>query len=144
MPAEYLHNRDLSGTSSDITNNKRDYYLVAIEARDAENGLFSESLDEETRNNTIVIFIGDNGTPSSVIDTSTYSKIHAKDSLYQGGIATPFIVSGQGVTRLNERESALVTATDLYATIAEVLKLYLLMELMMAESIATPLINLMR
>ncbi|NQZ28424.1 MAG: YHYH protein [Colwellia sp.] len=120
LPPQSLHNRSLSGTSSDITNNKRDYYLAAIEAMDAEIGRLLASLDEETLNNTIVIFIGDNGTPSSVIDTSTYSKTHAKCSLYQGGIATPFIVSGQGVTRLNERESALVTATDLYATIAEI------------------------
>ena len=120
LPPQSLHNRSLSGTSSDITNNKRDYYLAAIEAMDAEIGRLLASLDEETRNNTIVIFIGDNGTPSSVIDTSAYSKIHAKGSLYQGGIATPFIVSGQGVTRLNERESALITATDLYATIAEI------------------------
>ena len=120
LPPQSLHNRSLSGTSSDITNNKRDYYLAAIEAMDAEIGRLLASLDEETLNNTIVIFIGDNGTPSSVIDTSTYSKTHAKGSLYQGGIATPFIVSGQGVTRLNERESALVTATDLYATIAEI------------------------
>ncbi|KGJ89705.1 YHYH protein [Colwellia psychrerythraea] len=120
LPPAALHSRDLSGTSSDITDNKRDYYLSAIEAMDAEIGRLLDSLDEETRNNTIVIFIGDNGTPSSVIDTSTYSKTHAKGSLYQGGIATPFIVSGQGVTRINERESALITATDLYATIAEI------------------------
>ena len=120
LPPESLHSRDLSGTSTDITNNKRDYYLAAIEAMDAEIGRLLASLDEETRNNTIIIYLGDNGTPANVIDASSYSKTHAKGSLYQGGIATPFIVSGQGVTRLNERESALVTATDLYATIAEI------------------------
>ncbi|PKG37460.1 YHYH protein, partial [Psychromonas sp. Urea-02u-13] len=120
LPPESLHSRSLSGTSSDITDNKRDYYLAAIEAMDTEIGRLLSSLDEETRNNTIIIYIGDNGTPANVIDASTYSQTHSKGSLYQGGIATPFIVSGQGVTRLNERESALVTATDLYATIAEV------------------------
>lgn len=120
LPPESLHERDLSDSESDIDNNKRAYYLAAIEAMDAEIGKLLNSMDDETRNNTIIIFIGDNGTPSGVIDNLTYSNSHAKGSLYQGGIATPFVISGKGVTRINERESALVTATDLYATIAEI------------------------
>lgn len=120
LPPESLHNRDLSGSEVDIQNNKRDYYLAAIEAMDTEIGRLLNSLDDVTRSNTIIIYIGDNGTPSVVIDNSIYSNSHAKGSLYQGGVATPFVVSGKGVSRINERESALVTATDLYATIAEI------------------------
>ena len=120
LPPESLHNRDLSGETTDINNNKREYYLAAIEAMDTEIGRLLETLGEETRKNTLVIFIGDNGTPKAVIDTRIYNVSHGKGTLYQGGIATPFIVSGQGVTRINARESALVTATDLYATIAQV------------------------
>jgi arylsulfatase A-like enzyme len=120
LPPESLHERNLSGSESDINNNKRAYYLAAIEAMDAEIGRLLNSLDDEVRDNTIIIFIGDNGTPAGVVDNSIYSNSHAKGSLYQGGIATPFIMSGKGVTRVNERESALITATDLYATIAEI------------------------
>lgn len=120
LPPSDLHNRDLPGTESDIENNTRDYYLAAIEAMDAEIGRLLNALDEETRNNTIVIFIGDNGTPKSLVDTNAYDTSHGKGTLYQGGVATPFVVSGKGVTRANERENALVTATDLYATIAEI------------------------
>lgn len=120
LPPASLHNRDLSGTDSDITSNRREYYLAAIEAMDSEIGRLLDTLDEETRDNTIIIYIGDNGTPSNVIDTSAYNRTHGKGSLYQGGVATPFVVSGKGVTRINEREDALVTATDLYATIAEI------------------------
>lgn len=120
LPPTLLHNRNLSGTDSDINSNKRDYYLAAIEAMDAEIGRLLNTLDEETRANTLIIFIGDNGTPKAVIDSQAYDESHSKFSLYQGGVATPFVVSGKGVTRLNERESALVTATDLYATIANV------------------------
>jgi arylsulfatase A-like enzyme len=120
LPPEDLHNRNLPGDETDINNNKREYYLAAIEAMDTEIGRLLNSLDEDVRNNTVIIFLGDNGTPSGVIDMSVYDRSHAKGSLYQGGIATPFIVSGQGVTRINERESALITATDLYATIAEI------------------------
>ena len=120
LPPEELHARDLSGSESDIQNNKRDYYLAAIEAMDAEIGRLLSSLDEQTRNNTIIIFIGDNGTPKAVIDNTAYNTSHSKGTLYQGGVAAPFIVSGKGVTRVNERESALITGTDLYATIAEI------------------------
>jgi len=120
LPPLSLHDRDLSGTDTDINSNKREYYLAAIEAMDTEVGRLLNTLDEETRENTLIIFIGDNGTPSGVIDANAYSSSHAKGSLYQGGIAAPFIVSGKGITRINERETALVTATDLYATIAEI------------------------
>lgn len=120
LPPESLHSRELSGTDVDIANNKRDYYLAAIESMDAEIGRLLNSLDEETLDNTLVIYLGDNGTPSGIIDTEYYRQSHGKGSLYQGGIATPFIVSGKGVTRLNERESALITATDIFATIAEI------------------------
>lgn len=120
LPPESLHNRDLSNNAADINSNKRDYYLAAIEAMDAEIGRLLNAMDQETRDNTLIIFIGDNGTPQAVIDTSVYSSAHGKGSLYQGGIAVPFMVSGKGVTRLGERDNALLTATDLYATIAEI------------------------
>lgn len=120
LPPSSLHNRDLIGTEDDISANKRAYYLAAIEAMDAEIGRLLASLDDDTRANTLIIYIGDNGTPQGVIDAEAYSSTHAKGSLYQGGIATPFIVSGAGVERSNEREPALVTATDLFATIVNI------------------------
>jgi len=76
------------------------------------------SMTEEEKNNTIVIFIGDNGTPNEVVQE--YASNRAKGSLYQGGINVPMIVSGNGVSRFNASENALVNATDLYATIAEI------------------------
>ncbi len=119
LPPQDLHNRDLLGTEEDIDNFRREYYLAAIEAMDAEIGRLLNTMPAETRENTIVLFIGDNGTPAGVIDESVYSKAQSKGSLYQGGIAVPFVVSGKGVTRQNARETALVTATDLYATIGQ-------------------------
>jgi arylsulfatase A-like enzyme len=117
LPPANLHNRELSGTVSDITDNPLPYYFAAIEAMDTEIGRLLDSLDEETRTNTIVIFVGDNGTPAQVAQ-SPYSRRKAKGSLYQGGINVPLFVSGPGITRVNERETALVNTTDLFATIA--------------------------
>jgi arylsulfatase A-like enzyme len=117
LPPAGLHDRDLSGTDTDISRNPRPYYLAAIEAMDTELGRLLQSMDEQTRSNTIIIFLGDNGTPGRVAQ-SPFTTEKAKGSLYQGGINVPMIVAGPGVSRAGERESALVNTTDLFATVA--------------------------
>ncbi len=119
LPPEDLHTQTLPGTSADINANPRSYYLAAIEAMDTEIGRLLDSLPSSTRDNTMIVFLGDNGTPRAVIDTAAYERSHGKNSLYEGGIRVPMIVSGQGVDRLNEREAALVNTVDLFATISE-------------------------
>lgn len=119
LPPETLHNRTLSGTRNDINANSREYYLAAIEAMDTEIGRLIDGLESSERDNTVIIFLGDNGTPARMIDRSVYTDGHTKGSLYQGGVAVPLFISGTGISRVGERESALVTATDLYATIAQ-------------------------
>jgi arylsulfatase A-like enzyme len=119
LPPANLHNRNLSGTADDINNNRRDYYLAAIEAMDTEIGRMLDSLSAEQRNNTIILFVGDNGTPGGVIDRTVYQGSHSKGSLHEGGVRVPLVVSGAGVTRLGEREDALIVTTDFFATIAE-------------------------
>lgn len=119
LPPNELHQRNLSGTADDITNNRREYYRAAIEAMDTEIGRLTDSLSDEDLANTIIIYIGDNGTPAVVIDRSVYQGTHSKFTLYQGGVAIPMFISGKGVTRTNARDNTLLTTTDLYATIAE-------------------------
>jgi len=119
LPPSELHNRSsLTGDAVDIAANRRDYYLAAIEAMDTEIGRLLTSLGSAELENTLVIFIGDNGTPNGVLDGFDRGK--AKGSLYQGGVAVPLIVSGAGVERANERDDSLIQATDLFATVAEV------------------------
>jgi arylsulfatase A-like enzyme len=120
LPPTDLQSQSLSGTSSDIAANKRAYYLAAIQAMDTEIGRLLASLPDIVRDNTVVIFVGDNGTPAAVIDPQVYATNHAKGSLYQGGVAVPMIISGKGVSRRNQHEDALVTLTDLYATIGQI------------------------
>ncbi len=69
-----------------------------------------------TSKNTVVIFLGDNGTPPPVKDTG--SGRGAKGSVYEGGVRVPLIVAGAGVTRRG-REDDLFVTTDLYAPILE-------------------------
>ncbi len=117
LPPEHLHNRQLSGTTADIDANPMPYYFAAIEAMDTEIGRLLDSLDPSSFENTIVVFIGDNGTPSEVAQ-SPYQRGQVKGSLNQGGINIPFMISGPGVGRMGERENALLNTTDLFSTLA--------------------------
>lgn len=117
LPPSQLHNRQLSGTAQDIQSNPMPYYFAAIESMDTEIGRLLDSLDQETRDNTIIIFMGDNGTPRQV-SQFPYAEDQAKGSLYQGGINIPFMISGPGVNRVGERESGLINTLDLFSTIA--------------------------
>jgi len=119
LPPTDLHNRALSGSAADVAANPRPYYLAAIEAMDAEIGRLLASLSEEDRANTIIVFVGDNGTPRAVIDTLAYPRSHSKNSLYEGGVRVPMIASGARVSRMGEREAALVNTTDVFPTFIE-------------------------
>ncbi|NIP19076.1 MAG: sulfatase-like hydrolase/transferase, partial [Xanthomonadales bacterium] len=117
LPPNDLHNRNLSGTEADIENDPLPYYFAAIEAMDTELGRLLDSLDANERDNTVVIFMGDNGTPNQVAQPP-FARRKVKGSLYQGGVNIPLFVTGPVVTRIGEREAALVNTTDLFATIA--------------------------
>ena len=116
-PAEF-NRRNLSGTAADIDANTRDYYLSAIETLDTELGRLLDSLESDVRDNTIVMVLGDNGTPRPVIDRSAYIGSHGKGSLFEGGIHVPLVISGYGVDRSNVREAGLVSIVDFFPTIA--------------------------
>lgn len=95
------------------------YYLAAIEAMDYQIGRFLENIPENERENTVIIFVGDNGSPNQVAQFP-YSTTTAKGSLYQGGVNTPLFVSGINIDRIGETDNNLITSTDLYTTIAEI------------------------
>jgi len=119
LPPLDLHDRDtLPGDQTSIDNDPLTYYLTAIEAMDSEISRLLSSFSTETRDSTVVIYIGDNGTPGQV--GQTYGMGRTKGSIYEGGVNVPLIISGAGVTRQGEREDALVQSVDLYATIADV------------------------
>lgn len=114
-PETLLQNNTLSDTESDINDNPLAYYFAMLQAMDTEIGRLLNNIDRE---NTLIIFMGDNGSPRRVIQ-SPYRAARAKGTVYEGGIHVPLIVAGQAVTRKGERESAFVHATDLFATIAD-------------------------
>jgi arylsulfatase A-like enzyme len=94
------------------------YYMAAIEAMDFQIGRLLDNIPEDERNNTVIIFIGDNGTPNQVAQ-SPFSSSTVKSTLYQGGINVPMFISGNSVSRTGT-DNNLIVSTDLFATIAEI------------------------
>ena len=117
LPPAHLHNQgNLSTNEQDIKSNPLPYYLAMAEAMDSEIGRVLNSLSAGTKENTWIIFLGDNGSPLSV--TQIPNK-RGKGSLYQGGINVPLIISGNKLSRKGRRTSALINNIDLFATIAD-------------------------
>ena len=99
-------------------NNRQTQYIAMIEAMDTEIGRLFSNIPSAVLDNTVVLFIGDNGTPPNVLQV--YTDRRGKSSLYQGGVHVPMIVAGAGVTRQNERDNKMVNAIDFYASILEI------------------------
>ncbi|WP_136659395.1 sulfatase-like hydrolase/transferase [Nitratireductor sp. XY-223] len=119
VPPQELHTvAGLTGQEQDIQARALDYYFAALEAMDSEMGRLLDSLPNAVRDDTVVFFIGDNGTPNRTVQPP-FERRRAKASLYEGGTHVPLIVAGKGVTRQGKREAALVNSTDLFATIAQ-------------------------
>lgn len=93
------------------------YYMAAIEAMDFQIGEFLDNLSQDEKDNTIIVFIGDNGTPNQVAQ-SPFTSANVKNTLYQGGINVPMFISGTSVSR-SGTDNHLISGTDLFATISE-------------------------
>jgi len=89
-----------------------------IEAMDTEIGRMLDSMDPAVLANTVVIFVGDNGTDKPAASTPLDPN-KLKGTLYEGGIHVPLIIAGPGVAAGAQCE-ALVNSTDLFATIADI------------------------
>jgi len=92
-------------------------YQAMIEAMDTEIDRLLQGIDPAERENTYIIFVGDNGTPNQGV-TPPVERNRAKGTLYQGGINVPFIVDGPEVARASVTK-ALANSVDLFSTILE-------------------------
>lgn len=119
LPPASLHSKNLPGTEADIAQNPLSYYQAMIEAMDTETGRLLASLSAAQRDNTLIIFMGDNGTPRAVLQ-APFGRTQGKGSLYQGGVNVPLLINGPLLQRPGQQEAALINATDIFATIADI------------------------
>lgn len=116
LPPKELHSFDNLADDADVAAaNPLPYYQAMLEALDTEIGRLLSSIPQDVRDNTIVMFIGDNGSPNQVT-RGLYGNHAAKGTIYDSGTHVPFVVSGPGVK--NGRTDSLVQSSDLFATIA--------------------------
>lgn len=119
LPPTELHSQGaFPEDQASIDANPLPYYMAALEAMDTEIGRLLGSMTQEEKDNTLIIFIGDNGTPNQV--RQTYPNRRVKGTVYQGGVNVPMVVSGANVNRAMETEDALIATVDLFATIADI------------------------
>ena len=120
LPPTDLHFQgDLPNDESSIEVNPLPYYLAMVESLDHEMNRLLSNLGSTTLENTLIVFLGDNGSPSQVVQFP-FSNGKAKGSLYQGGVHVPMVVSGAGIRRQGATEEALITSVDLYNTFLEI------------------------
>lgn len=106
-------------------------YAAMVEAMDQAVGKVLRKLkDLNLQNNTIIIFMSDNGglSTSEGSPTSNLPLRAGKGWLYEGGIREPMIIKWPGVTRKASVCETPVISTDFYPTILEMADLDLLPE----------------
>jgi arylsulfatase A-like enzyme len=120
VPPANLHSVNVGNLQPGAIQDSVPVYKAMIQAMDTEIGRLLAAIGpvgSPERDNTVVIFMGDNGTPMAVKDAGAGVR-GSKSTVYEGGVLVPLVVAGPGVTRIGARENALVVATDLYATLA--------------------------
>lgn len=115
LPPSNMHSQKrLSGDAQDIAKNPIPYYLAMVESLDYDIGRLLKSVDDQTT----IIFIGDNGTERSVLQ-SPYVPSHGKGSLYESGVAIPMIIRTGDNVRQGQRSATMVSAVDIFPTVME-------------------------
>ncbi len=122
LPPAGTHSQgDLSTSQADIDANPLPYFMAMLENLDHEIGRVLNSLSDEVRKNTVIVFLGDNGTHKHVIQAPYPSAYSSKGTLYQGGVHVPLIVSGANVSRKNARDNTMISSVDLHSTLLEIM-----------------------
>jgi arylsulfatase A len=101
----------------------RDHYADNIAYMDKLIGKLTASLDRlKLRHNTLVIFVGDNGTAQNFADRCTIGGRRLsgeKGSLLEGGALVPLIASWPGHTPAGHVSPQLIDSTDFQPTFAD-------------------------
>ena len=116
VPPDELTTIAVSGASNNAIK-----WKAAIEAMDTEIAWLLGQIPQSILDDTTIVFIGDNGSPSSATEAPFLSQ-HAKGSVYEGGLNVPLIIRSPHIDPADQGSESLafVNHTDLFATVAEI------------------------
>lgn len=92
-----------------------------VQSLDTVIGQIIDSLDEDVKNRTNIIFLSDNGEYKEVTINGYFDYDKVKKSLYEGGVHVPLFVYGPRVVYPGTRTSAIVSSVDIFDTVLEML-----------------------
>jgi arylsulfatase A-like enzyme len=121
---------DVWETGNRLENNTR-YYKDMVEYMDVIVGRLVAKLDElGLRENTVILFFGDNGTPIGIESRMGDRIVPGGKGLdTDNGIHVPLIVNWKGTTPEGRVLDDLVDSTDFFPTLAELARAYVPAEL---------------
>jgi arylsulfatase A-like enzyme len=106
-----------------IKNPKRKTYAAMVSAVDDGVGTVLDKLQQlNLTENTIVIFLSDNGGPEADNASDNGPLRAGKGSLYEGGIRVPFAVQWPAQVKAGSRYDLPVISLDIFATVAANIK----------------------
>jgi arylsulfatase A len=142
-PLSHVHNDILP--TPDSKPDSKNLYKDNIEYMDKMVGKLLNVVDSlSLRKNTIIIFIGDNGTAGAKADNATINGrriIGQKGSMQEGGGLVPLIVSWKGKTPKHQISNSMVDATDFFPTFMNICGINLTQNKLDGESILPELSN---
>lgn len=95
-------------------------YGAMVESMDENVGKLLNKLEElKIMDNTLVIFMSDNGGLASV--SSQFPIRGGKGSYYEGGIRVPFVVSWPKMIKESRTDSTAVSGLDIFPTVLEII-----------------------
>ena len=107
----------------DSAPNSKDIYVDNIAYMDKLVGKLVAELDRlKLRENTLIVFVGDNGTANGRASRATIGGrplAGAKGSMLEGGALVPLIVNWPGTTPAGQVSRSLIDSTDFLPTFAE-------------------------
>jgi len=113
VPPAALHTTGVTESSSD-----EEKFHAMIEAMDTEIGRLLVSIDPAVMENTVVVFLGDNGSKNDFIPAS-WDPSAGKGSPYESGINVPLIIQTPKTIGRGRQSEVMVHSVDLLPTFAE-------------------------
>lgn len=95
--------------------------LSVFQSLDTEIGRLLDSLSDANRKRTTIIFISDNGPDDAYADGQPFKPKRVKNTLYEGGIRVPLVISGNKVMSKGKFTYSLASTVDIYGTIVEIM-----------------------